>query len=83
MIPEYEYQINTIGFTVVGHDLSKNTKISNCKGVGCFSLRLNYSATINQMKVLTDISATCYQIIKVKSKSLYNIWSFMLVKAYN
>ena len=53
------------GFTIIGHDLPPNTSVHKCQGIGCYGVHLNYSATLEQLKALTDISASCHQTIKV------------------
>ena len=54
-----------IGLTIVGHGLSSNTVVRKCHGNGCYALQINYTATVGQLKSLTDISASCLQHVKV------------------
>ena len=61
-----------IGLTIVGHDLSPNTVVSKCQGAGCYALQINYTATREQLKSLTDISASCHQHVKVL-KQIYSM----------
>ena len=54
-----------VGVTVVGHDREKRTQVIGYEGPGEYSLDVHYrSASISQLKALTEASDNCQQFIK-------------------
>ena len=54
-----------VGVTVVGHDREKRTQVIGYEGPGKYSLDVHYrSASISQLKALTEASDNCQQFIK-------------------
>ena len=53
------------GTTSVTHDSEDPTDVGHCEEPGCYSRKVNYAATMNQIKALKAISAECHQFNKV------------------
>ena len=54
-----------VGVTVVSHDSENRTQVIGYDGHGEYSLDVHYrSATISQLKILTEVSDNCQQFIK-------------------
>ncbi|XP_066027975.1 contactin-associated protein-like 2 [Pocillopora verrucosa] len=64
-----------VGVTVVGHDREKRTQVIGYEGPGKYSLDVHYrSASISQLKALTEASDNCQQFIK------YECFRALLIK---
>ena len=54
-----------VGVTVVSHDSENRTHVDGFEPPGSYSLGIDYNpASISQLKVLTDLSTNCQQLIK-------------------
>lgn len=52
------------GSTLVHHNVEKKSKVAQCNGEDCFSLPLQYDATMSQMLDLIQVSTSCTQDVK-------------------
>jgi hypothetical protein len=58
-----------IGSTLVSHDSEGMLVATSCSNPGCYTRDVAYNATMRQMTVLTELSASCRQFIKVISSN--------------
>ena len=56
------------GATLVGHNSETPTRITNCSAAGCYERSVSYVASVKQLELLTRLSGSCRQYIKVSQK---------------
>uniref|UniRef100_A0A8C4RW21 Uncharacterized LOC114653453 n=1 Tax=Erpetoichthys calabaricus TaxID=27687 RepID=A0A8C4RW21_ERPCA len=60
-----------VGITVVGHNSEDRLRISPCEDAGCYSRQIVYKqASLHQLRVLTEISQTCEQFVKLECRHI-------------
>ena len=58
------------------HDSESPMDVGHCRDRGCYSRKINYSASDKQIATLKELSIECHQSIKVRRISIQELRDF-------